>query len=385
MRHLAPSERHSGTPSRSARQLKILIVTDWFLKLVVEGQAAAFRVLGHEVRLLCRSHAGEFNDSHAERRVILEHLRTLGIEITELPGRRFGPEGLHEMIQARKQIRQWRPDVVFAHENTDPRLLIASRGAPIIYTIHDPEPHPGERRRNLRERMAARLWIEAADCIVVHGSNLVDDLPRRAARKRVGVVPHGIDVGLEPLLVPPDPLILLFGRMEAYKGVGILVEAMDYVWRERPDVRLLVAGRGPATDDVPSDHRIEVIPQYVSEAELRRLLARATVSALPYTQASQSGVGLLSIAHGVPIVVTRVGALPELVRDPRCIAEAGDPKSLGNALLHALETTDAGRDEVISHARAEFSWLSVAERYLALYRTAVPPDVPTYGLSETAP
>lgn len=60
------------------------------------------------------------------------------------------------------------------------------------------------------------------------------------------------------------------------------------------------------------DPRISLIVRYMSEREIDTLLAEASLVALPYTQASQSGVGALAVAAGVPVVASDLGALPEL-------------------------------------------------------------------------
>ena len=57
--------------------------------------------------------------------------------------------------------------------------------------------------------------------------------------------------------------------------------------------------------------------------------------ALPYTQASQSGVGVLAIAAGVPVVVSDLGALPELAYDPSFVFEAGNPRALAETIVAA--------------------------------------------------
>ena len=72
----------------------------------------------------------------------------------------------------------------------------------------------------------------------------------------------------EPLPRPESPSVLLFGRLEQYKGVEVLVEAMRLVWTRRPDVTLVVAGAGEAARLVPDDPRISLIPRYIPESEV---------------------------------------------------------------------------------------------------------------------
>jgi glycosyltransferase involved in cell wall biosynthesis len=352
--------------------VRVAIVTDWFLKLVVEGQATSLQELGHDVLLVCRAHANEFGGDVDERRALLERLRLAGVEIVEVPGRRFTVEGFTAARAARGALRRWGPDVVSAHENLDPRLLAVARGFPLVYTVHDPTPHPGAAKPSFRDALATRLWLHAADTIVVHGVGLVEALPARIDRGRVRVVPHGIEVQPTHLPPPEEPTILNFGRMEPYKGLGVLVAAMEAVWSAEPRARLVLAGRGPAIAGLADDDRVEVIDRYVPETELRDLLRRASLVALPYTEASQSGVGLLAIAHGIPIVVTQVGALPMLAPSSDYVVEPCDPEALARGMLQLLRGDQDGlRKAFLEHAAAVFSWPKVAASYVQLYGEAV--------------
>jgi alpha-maltose-1-phosphate synthase len=212
------------------------------------------------------------------------------------------------------------------------------------------------------------LWARSADRIVVHGDGLRAQLPALARSRPVAEIPHGVEVAPAPLPVPAEPVVLLFGRLEPYKGIPVLVDAMRRVWEQRPAVRLLVAGRGPCAAQILAEPRIELLDRYITEAELPGLLRRATVAALPYTQASQSGAGLVTIAQGIPTVVTRTGALPDLAPDGSYVAPPGDARAFAERLLAVLDHDAAERARVLAHARARFAWPAVMERYVQLFR-----------------
>lgn len=350
--------------------MKILIAYDNFLKLVVKGQARELALLGHDVRLLSRVQAREFGNDFAERDRILDMLRGRGVELWELPPRRLELKSLPAVRRIRRMLTDWRPDVVSAHEMDEVRLLAAVRGWPLVYTVHDPEPHPGANRHPAL-RAASALWMQAADHLVVHGSQLTSVVPRRARHKPLSVVPHGIDTVAEPLPAPAAETVLMFGRLEPYKGIDVLVRAMQEVWKRRPAVRLVVAGRGPCAWQVPDDPRIELRQGYVPEEDVPALLETASVMVLPYTQASQSGVGLLSIAHGVPIVVTAEGALPELLEDPAEAVPSRDPHALASQIVRVLERGDDARVATLGFAKRKFEWSVVAKAYADLYADVI--------------
>ena len=88
----------------------------------------------------------------------------------------------------------------------------------------------------------------------------------------------------------------------------------------------------------------------------------------PYTQASQSGVGVLAIAAGVPVVVSDLGALPELAYDPSFVFGAGNPRALAETMLRHLDDGAEVRRAVLRHAQANFSWDRAAQLSTELYR-----------------
>ncbi len=208
------------------------------------------------------------------------------------------------MLSLRQDVRRWAPQVVHAHENHDPRMLALTSGYATVLTVHDPLGHPGAPELTRAEDWVFRRWFTRAQRFVVHGQALVDELaPIVGGRQRIVVIPHGTFARAEPLPPPEARTVLLFGRLEEYKGIEVLVEAMRLVWERRPDALLTVAGSGPAANLVPADPRITLLARYIPESEIEKLLSDASLVALPYTQASQSGVGLLAIAAGVPVVV----------------------------------------------------------------------------------
>lgn len=356
----------SAIPDAEALAPRVLLAFDWFWKYAA-AQALALRRAGAPVAMLHRTHVYEFAGRTEERDALLASVRQVGVNTFAVPGRVRSVRALPAITAVRQRLRSWRPDIVHAHDNADPRLLVLTRGMRLVVTVHDPRPHLGAASPIWLRVQARKAWLRRADRIIVHGEALRDVLAEDIARERIAVVPHGADVAAEPLPVPSAPAVLLFGRLEPYKGLRVLLEAMRLVWRERPDTRLVVAGTGPEAAVVPDDPRVERVEGYVPEAQLDALFARATLVALPYLEGSQSGVGLQAIARGVPVVASRVGSLPELTaRD--LVVPPGDAAALAAALLRTLGHHGALRERTLDHAGRHFSWDVLAERSLALYR-----------------
>lgn len=344
--------------------MRVLIVCDWFLKHAVK-QAGSLARAGADVSLLCRSHTLEFGGSATERQQFLAELN--GIPVRVLDGRVTSVSRTRKIVQIRRSTRQWRPDVVHAEDNADPGLLGIVRGLPRAMTIHDPVPHPGHPALGRIEAVVRRRWISGSSLVVVHGRALVDELPAWVSRTDVAVVPLGATVASAPLPHPTRPTVLLFGRLEPYKGLPVLLDAMRRVWESRPDVLLRIAGEGVEAARIPADARIDFRAGYVPEARVESLLSETTIAVLPYVQASQSGVGSLALSYGVPTIVSDVGSLREIAVDDTYVVTPGDPEALARAILAHVDDDQSSRRAALEFARSRFSWDACALRLLELY------------------
>jgi glycosyltransferase involved in cell wall biosynthesis len=350
--------------------MRVVVACDWFLKYAA-AQAAALQEAGADVALLCRTHAHEFGGSHAERTQALLAAREAGVELLELPGRVSSPGALPGVAATARRLRRWRPQLVHAHDNHDPRLYALSLPYPAVLTVHDPTPHPGARSLGAARDRIRAAWLRRAERLVVHGEELRAELAARVPAERIAVVRHGTAPRPVPEPCPPDPSILLFGRLERYKGLGILLEAMEQVWERRPDVRLVVAGKGPEAALLPDDPRIDARVGYLPETALDEEFRRCSLVVLPYVQASQSGVGLLALARGIPALVTRVGSLPDLAVDSTFVVPPRDSASLAEAIVRHIDHDERLRQAVLARARTEFAWDVVARESLTLYEAVL--------------
>lgn len=347
--------------------MRVLLVLNWFLKYATE-QAAGLAEAGAEVQVVCRDHLAEFAGSEQEWLACIDRLTAVtGNPPLVVRGRGTGGEAMKGALSVGRRSRSLRPDVVHVHPNVSPVLFAIAPPAPVVLTIHDVVPHPGQPRRGVAKRQVQRAWERRAAGFVVHGEDLRLLLRPRSGDRPVAVVPHGVRPAPQPDPIPDRPSILFFGRLEPYKGLGVLMQAMQLVWEVRPDVELVVAGKGPSESELLDDPRIRRLTRYVPEEEVPELFRRARLLVAPYIEGSQSGVVSLACAQGVPSVVSSVGALPSLVVDPGQVVPPGAPDRLAAALIGNLDHDADMRRAVHRRAQQELSWRAAAELTLRLY------------------
>lgn len=222
----------------------------------------------------------------------------------------------------------------------------AASGAGIrtLLIVHDADPHPGERRPVL-DRLVRRE-IHGSDRIVTFSDHVADRLAERgdAPENRIARLYHPIfRFGARPAVERHKPFrLLFFGRILPYKGVGMLLEAFAKLRAERADIALTVVGRGAI--DAPaallSQPGLTVRTGWVAPDAIGGILAEADAIALPYLEASQSGVVAAAFGAGLPVVATPIGGLREQVMDGAngVVARSTKPEDFAQAIRRLVET-----------------------------------------------
>lgn len=240
---------------------------------------------------------------------------------------------------ARETVRRFREEgvsriLVLMPHPWDMYLKRALQGSKIeLYMIlHDAQPHPGDlwpRRHDLVRR------ARQIDCAIFLSQAVATGLGGQTKRYRVAEHPV--------LVTKRAPLpghglgkrVVFAGRILPYKGIDLLLEAWSS--RDFGGARLVIAGEGrmPAFSEVPD---LNVVNRWLSDLELEELIAGAAVVALPYREASQSGIIPLARALGVPVVATPVGGLPEQFLNgvEGLLAEDVSARSIADAIVAAL-------------------------------------------------
>ena len=198
--------------------------------------------------------------------------------------------------------------------------------------VHNVVPH---NRDAASMRRVYRLIYRIADQLLVH-----TEATRAALVDRMGVdatkmllVRHGVNdaitqpshdkaaakqaLGLGAL----ERTVLFFGVASPYKGIDLLLDAAE----REPGLRLLVAGTTP-DDDFGAEVRRRLVDLvaggrawwhhgFVADADVPGIFAAADLVALPYRRIDQSGVLVLALSLGVPVLATAVGGMRELVNE----------------------------------------------------------------------
>ena len=232
----------------------------------------------------------------------------------------------------------------------------ARRGARVILEWHEGQDvgeaaMPGARRyvRTLMPRL-----LSLVDAHVVHSSHDLRVIPAAYSLgddELVRVMPHGpYDHVVRSVAVPGSPVtqspfrLLYIGVVRPFKGVEDLVAAFSALDRDQASqFRLSIVGETwegwTAPDEAiarsPHADLIERVDRYVTDTELAAHVERADAVVLPYHRSSLSGPLHIAMTAGLPVVVTAVGGLVEVVQEytGAVLVPPRDPIALRDALL----------------------------------------------------
>jgi glycosyltransferase involved in cell wall biosynthesis len=262
-----------------------------------------------------------------------------------------------------------------------------SLGYRIVWTLHNLYPH--ERPYPDLDQLARQAMCEVSDAVVAH-CHYAADRARELFHldDRLRVIPHGnyIDAypntiskedAREELGLPPGAFVyLFFGHARPYKGIEGLIEAFRTI-AGKEDRLVLAMNSGLFSEygekierSVEDDPRIRSFTRsFFKTDDCQIYFNAADTVVLPFVDVLTSGSAILALSFGKPVVLPRLGCMPEVANDS--MGEMFDPKGPDD-LTKAMSDIRSRDLEAVSRAayeRAEaLDWDGIARQFAELYQ-----------------
>lgn len=260
----------------------------------------------------------------------------------------------------------------------------------IIITVHNVVAHENRQLSKILNKIIFSL----CGYFIVHNNNNKKSMAGcfNIAEEKIGVIPFGVykndgyriidrnEALVKLALDKKYKYLLFFGHIREYKGLDILLESMKFVTKKNKAIKLIIAGTvwgswnkyQKIIDQNGIEDFIIKRPGFASDKTVSRLFSASDLVVMPY-KFFDSSSGLLKTAlfFEKPLMVTDVGDLGEVVKNPDFIAKPNNAVDLTEKIT-AVINNDEKLDEMkkrIIEIKDEYSWEGVANSHLRVYNS----------------
>lgn len=368
--------------------MKILMVTEWHPSTIggiqrhVRELSAHLMKKGFEVAILTKANSKKINateNKYAFPIIEVEPITPIQSIIT--------PPSLSKL---KKAIEDYSPDIIHAHHAFTPMPLLALYMAekmkmPKILTNHS---IAGNSKDSLLTLMSCkgliflRYFISKADKIISVSKSAAKFMENLLGNKVENIIiPNGVDVNrFKPSRREEDKATILFvGRLVHRKGVQVLIKAFSKVVKKIPEAKLIIVGEGYMkpllqiqVKKLRLNGKVKLLGK-VADSELPKIYQEATLVVIPSLYRESFGmVALEAMASGKPVIATKVGGLPEIIRDGRngFLIPPGDHKELAEKIILLLSNKEMSLKMGITGRKIaveKYSWNKITSKIINVY------------------
>jgi len=253
------------------------------------------------------------------------------------------------------------------------RIVKSNKYSMIISVVDNAIPH--EKRPG--DLMLTKFFMKSIDGAIVLSDSVRYDIERLRKDIPITVSPHPLfdnygkklsrNEALAALNLDPDYFYLLFfGFVRDYKGLDILLKAFaDKRLREKK-LKLIVAGEfyeseipyRTIVEESGLEKDVIFFNHYIDENEVKFFFSSADLVVQPYKSATQSGVTQIAYQFEVPMLVTDVGGLKEIVSHEKCgYVVKPDPEDIASSIIDYLDNNrKKAFSECVKKEKEKFSW-----------------------------
>ena len=365
----------------------------------VREVARALSDLGAQVDIFTRAHEGQCMDApDIADRVNVVHVPAGPSDALLSEQYDYLPDFLEGILAHRDRIgaNYWAVHSHYWLSGLAGLQLASAIGAPHITTFHTlsrikMQSRSGEFEPDIRQQSEAEI-IAGSDCVIAFSRHERDAMVKMydGNPARIRLVPCGVDLhrfrplgraeARDELGLNGHKVLLFVGRIEALKGLDLLIHTTAHL--DAGNVKVLVVGDDAegsgdlarlksVAEGLNVAESVEFVGQ-VAQDRLPWYYSAADVCVVPSYYESFGLVALESMACGTPVVASRVGGLPTVVRHGRTgyLKSWRCPETFANS-LEMLLVNHSLQDSMGRAARKtaeSMSWHAVAEQLLAVYR-----------------
>ncbi len=265
-------------------------------------------------------------------------------------------------------------------------------GFKVVATIHDVDPFHKSLNINFPKQL-----LESLDGVIVHNETSkqeVDNILGKHQKKKIAIIPHGHYVDFvgnkrskrdsRRILNLPENhhIFLFFGQIKKVKGLDVAIKAVSVLRHKISNVSLLIAGKkwhdselsyAKLIDELDLSNNIIWHSGYVPNEIVDDYYYACDAVLLPYKKIYQSGVLLMAMSYGVPVVASSLPSMQEMIKhnETGLLFAANDHNALAQEMLKitqdaifAKQLGRRGKEYVMS----SHDWTQISVQTSEFYR-----------------
>jgi len=298
-------------------------------------------------------------------------------------------------IKLGKQIRKAAPDLLICSYwmaffapayGTICRMAKKNGKTRCVALVHNMFPH----EKSILDKFFAPYFVKSQYGFVTLSESVANDIrslipPSLEGRVKVGFHPiydhYGTQMdkdeacqilGLDAHL----NYMLFFGLVRAYKGLDLLLEALEKVKDTEPNLRLLIAGEFYEDEakyrqmikNFGIEDQVIIRNEFIPDSDLRKYFGAADLIVQPYKSATQSGVTQVAFHFEKPMLVTNVGGLGEIVHHGKMgYAVNPDSQDIAEAIEdYYMQNRQASFTKYLITEKGKYAWNKMTAAFLNL-------------------
>ena len=288
-------------------------------------------------------------------------------------------------IKIGNDLRKVQPDVIVVRYwlpfmgpcfGTILRLVKKNKHTKVVCIADNVIPH--EKRAG--DAVFTSYFVKPVDSFITMSKKVLIDLQKFVKDKPVQFIPHplydnfGLKLSKEDARAKlkiglNEKIILFFGFIRKYKGLDILLKAMKILKDKNHRIKLVIAGEFYDDKNIYNEliNKLELKEElilhthFIADSDVKYYLCAADCVVQPYRQATQSGVTPLAYHFEVPMIVTNVGGLADMV--PERVGLVAEPNE-NDIAQKIIDFYELGENYFLQHLREEkkkYSWNKMVE------------------------
>lgn len=278
-------------------------------------------------------------------------------------------------------VRYWTP---FMSPSLSGILNGIKKQAPVIAITDNIIPH----EKKFYDTYLTKKFLRNISAALTLSKSVRDDLVRFSPHLPLAVSPHPIYNHFGPALSKndarkklnigdQDKVVLFFGLVRAYKGLDLLLKALLDNRLKEKNIKLLLAGEfydkkesyKKELSTLEKQGRLIPLEYFIPDAEIPAIFCAADLVTQTYHTATQSGVTQIAYHYEKPMLVTKVGGLPEMVPDGKSgyVVET-KPSDIADKINHFFEEAPDFQTGIATEKK-KYSWDTFITELMKLYET----------------